>query len=146
MLRAKDFTKPFWHLASPRGRHCYHLHLIGEEAASQGGRVTAEPGLTPRSGPLRCAPAACSFPGEKARSWGALGGGNQGPSTAPHPLPNRTPTHAARDRPAPGTLPARCALPPGAPGEPRPRARFQETSSAKTRGFHTQLDEGPETP
>ena len=54
MLRAKDFTKPFWNLASPRGRHCYHLHLIGEEAASQGGRVTAEPGLTPRSGPLRC--------------------------------------------------------------------------------------------
>ena len=25
-------------------------------------------------------PAACSFPGEKARSWGALGGGNQGPT------------------------------------------------------------------
>ena len=25
-------------------------------------------------------PAACSFPGENARSWEALGGGNQGPS------------------------------------------------------------------
>ena len=39
------------------------------------------------------------------------------------------PTRAARDRPAPGALPARCPLPPGAPGEPRPHARFQERLS-----------------
>ena len=32
------------------------------------------------------------------------------------PLPTRTPTRAARDRPAPGALPGRCPLPPGAPG------------------------------
>ena len=49
--------------------------------------------------------------------------------TAPHPLPTRTPTRAARDRPAPGALPARCPLPPGAPGGPRPHARFQERPS-----------------
>ena len=49
--------------------------------------------------------------------------------TAPHPLPTRTPTRAARDRPAPGALPARCPLPPGAPGEPHPHARFQERLS-----------------
>ena len=49
--------------------------------------------------------------------------------TAPHPLPTRTPTRAARDRPAPGALPGRCPLPPGAPGEPRPHARFQERIS-----------------
>ena len=49
--------------------------------------------------------------------------------TAPHPLPTRTPTRAARDRPAPGALPGRCPLPPGAPGEPRPHARFQERLS-----------------
>ena len=49
--------------------------------------------------------------------------------TASHPLPTVTPTRAARDRPTPGALPARCPLPPGAPGEPRPHARFQERLS-----------------
>ena len=49
--------------------------------------------------------------------------------TAPHPLPTRTPTRAAQDRPAPGALSGRCPLPPGAPGEPRPHARFQEMLS-----------------
>ena len=44
--------------------------------------------------------------------------------TAPHPLPTGTPTHAARVRPTPGA--ARCSPSPGAPGEPRPHARFQE--------------------
>ena len=44
--------------------------------------------------------------------------------TTPHPLPTGTPTHAARVRPTPGA--ARCSPSPGAPGEPRPHARFQE--------------------
>ena len=49
--------------------------------------------------------------------------------TTPHPLPTGTPTRAAWDRPAPGALPAHCPLPPGAPGEPCPHARFQERLS-----------------
>ena len=47
----------------------------------------------------------------------------------PYPRQEPTPTRAARDRPAPGVLPGRCPLPPGAPGEPRPHARFQERLS-----------------
>ena len=39
------------------------------------------------------------------------------------------PTRADWDRPAPGALPAHCPLPPGAPGEPCPHARFQERLS-----------------
>ena len=74
------------------------------------------PGL-PRPG---CAPGA--FPA-------AVGTPESTTVTAPHPLPTRTPTRAARDRPAPGALPGRCPLPPGAPGEPRPHARFQERLS-----------------
>ena len=46
------------HLAASRARSLGHGAAGGREA---------------RPGPGRCTPAACSFPGEKARSWGALG-------------------------------------------------------------------------
>lgn len=35
----------------PRSKYYYHPHLIGEQTESQGGKITAEAGLTPRAAP-----------------------------------------------------------------------------------------------
>ena len=75
------------------------------------------PGL-PRPG---CAPGA--FPAAVATTESTTG------KPSPTPARSRTPPRATRVHPALAALPARFPLPPGAPGEPRPHARFQERLS-----------------
>ena len=97
------------------------------------GRRTASPSLARH---VSHTPAACSFPGENARCWEALGEARPGQSSL---WAGALRYRAWAQSWSSAALAARSVLPRNRPAHPR-------ASSAKTRGFHTQLDEGPETP